>query len=115
MRTVGLSYRLRERVTIEEKNLVDNGRGGRKRPEGGPEWNEVATVWAEVIGLRGDEALSHLVQRAVQLWRVTIRLGTNVTPAHRLVWNSVPMNIRSIAPTPQRDALVMVCESGVPG
>lgn len=105
---------LREQVTIQAKNLVDNGKGGRTRPEGGPEWLDVVTVFAEVIPLRGDEALQHAVLRSVQLFRVTIRLRSGVTAAHRLVWRGAPMNIKALQASTDRRELVMTCEAGVP-
>ncbi|MFA7505292.1 MAG: phage head closure protein [Burkholderiaceae bacterium] len=106
--------RLRERVKIQAKNLVDNGKGGRMRPVGGPEWTDVATVFAEVLPLRGDEALQHAVLRSVQLYRVTIRARDGVTPAHRLSWRGSALNIKSVAMSPGRGELVMTCEANVP-
>ena len=112
---VGLSSRLREPVTIQEKNLVDNGRGGRKRPDGGPEWIDVTAtpIRAEIIALRGGEALTQSVQRSSQLYRVTIRNRPGVTTAHRLLWKGVSLNIRTAPPSTDRATLVMTCESGV--
>lgn len=107
--------RLRERITIEAKNLVDNGKGGRKRPEGEPEWKPVflKPIAAEVIALRGDEALSNAVLRSVQLYRVTIRTRAGITPGNRIVWGAVVMNIKSAARSVDRRSIVMTCESGV--
>lgn len=112
-----LSSRLRDRVTIQEKNLVDNGVGGRRVPDGGVKWRDVDTVAAEIIPLRGGEALDHLVQRARQLWRVTIRPRTGLAPSMQLVWHdpmlgTVTAAIRAIASTEKRDGLVITAESG---
>jgi head-tail adaptor len=107
--------RFRERVSIQQKNLIDNGRGGRARPAGGPEWIDVATdIGAEVIPLRGDEALQNAVLRSVQLYRITIRARTGVTITHRLMWGDVAMNIRAVALSVDRRDLVMSAEAGVP-
>ncbi len=105
----------RERIVIEEKNLVDNGRGGRKRPENEPEWKAIVDkpIGAEIIALRGDEALSNAVLRQVQLYRVTIRRRPGVTPANRIVWGSIVMNIKAVAQSVDRRSLVMSCEAGV--
>ena len=76
--------RLRHRIRIEEQNLVDNGKGGRSVPPGQAKWRTQADrVPAEVIALRGDRALQHLVERQRQLWKVTIRNRTGLTIAHR--------------------------------
>lgn len=118
-RSAGLSSRLRERVTIQSRNLVDNGRGGRKVPDGEPEWLDIANaIPAEIIALRGGEALEHAVQRSKQLWRVTIRARSGLSTAMRLAWND-PMfgpligNIRAAAPNDARDGIVMTVETGV--
>lgn len=111
------SGKLRSRVTVQAENLVDNGKGGRKRPDGEEAWLPVVTVSAECLALRGGEALQSLVQRATQLWRVTIRARPGITTSHRLTWydpliGDVVGNIRSIAPNEDRDGLVMTVESG---
>ena len=111
----GLSSRMRERVTIQEANVVDNGRGGRRTPTGETPWRDVAAkVPAEVLPLRGGEALNLGVQRSTQLYRVTMRNRTDVTTAHRLLWNGVALDIRTAPPSTDRTTLVMTCESGVP-
>lgn len=111
----GLSSRLRERVTIQEPNTVDNGRGGRKVPEGQPAWRDVADeVPAEIIPLRGGEALNLGIQRSTQLYRVTVRKRDGLTTANRLLWNGVALDIRTAPPSMDRTTLVMTCESGVP-
>ena len=107
--------RLRERVTIEAKNLVDNGKGGRKRPDDEPEWKPAlpTPIAAEIIPLRGDEALSSAVLRKIQLYRVTIRHRDGVSTANRLRWGAVVMNIKSATRSIDRRSIVMTCESGV--
>lgn len=113
----GLSSRLRGRVAVERPNLVDNGRGGRKVPADGPAWLPVATsVPAEIIAMRGDEATQSLVVRSKQLWRVVIRPRAGISTGLRIVWRDrflgeIIGNIRSAAPNPAGDELVMTVES----
>ena len=113
----GLSSRLRSRVTIERPNLVDNGRGGRKPATDGPPWLAVATsLPAEIIAMRGDEATQSLVTRSRQLWRVVIRPRPGISTGLRMVWRDrfvgeIVGNIRSAAPNPAGDELVMTVES----
>lgn len=112
--------RLRDRVTIQRKNEVDNGAGGRRVPVGGPKWTDVDTVAAEITPLRGGEAITHLVERNRQLWRVTIRARAGLDTAMQLTWHdqylgTLTANIRSIALNDARDGLVMTAESGVAG
>jgi head-tail adaptor len=107
--------RLRHRVRIEEPNLVDNNNGGRAVPAGQAKWRTVADrVPAEVIPLRGEAATQHLVQRSLQLWRVTIRNRSGLTIANRLAHGDTVLTIKAIAPTEARDGLVLSCESGKP-
>lgn len=114
--TQALSSRLREVVTIERRNLVDNGRGGRKTPAGQPDWLPLMKdVRAEVIALRGDEALDKAVLRSSQLYKVTIRNRPGVSVEHRIRWGAITMEIRVAAPNQRRDELIMTCESGKPG
>lgn len=112
---MGLSAgRLRERVTIQEQDVVDNKRGGRKPAPGSDGWRDVATgVAAEVFPLRGGEALTLGVQRSVQLYRVTIRNRAGLTTKHRLIWKGAPLNIRTAPPCTDGASIVMTCESGV--
>ena len=111
----GLSSRLRERVTIQEQNRVDNGKGGRTVPAGEAAWRDVATkVPAEIIPLRGGEALSSAVLRATQIYRVTIRKHAGLTTEQRLLWNGVALDIQTCPPSTDRVTMVMTCQSGVP-
>lgn len=112
----GLGSRLRERVFIQEPNTVDNGRGGRKVPDGQPAWRDISgEVPAEIVPLRGGEALNLGVQRSTQLYRVTIRKPVgDITTAHRLLWGEVALDIRTAPPSTDRVTIVMTCESGVP-
>lgn len=109
---------LRERVNIQEKNLVDNGKGGRKRPEGEPEWINIAGLTqlrAQIIPLRGDEALSHSILRAVHLYRATLRARAGILASHRLMWGTIPLNIKAMAYSTDRREIIMTVEAGTPG
>ena len=108
--------KLRELVTLQKRNLVDNGRGGRSRPAGQDEWVNVdrASMRAEIIPLRGDEALQNVVLRSMQTYRVTVRWRADVTTDQRLLWGTLALDIKSAARSPDRRDLVMTCESGVP-
>lgn len=108
----GRSSRMRERVVIQEPNTVDNGRGGRRVPTGEPAWRDVSqAVAAEIIPLRGGEALALGVQRSTQLYRVTIRKPAGgITTEHRLMWGGIVLDIRTAPPSIDRFNIVMTCE-----
>ena len=116
MAALGLASRLKHKVTIQEPNVVDNGKGGRKPPAGEAAWRDVAVnVPAEVYPLRGGEALSLGVERATQIYRVTIRKRQELTPKHRLVWQGIALNIKTAPPCTDGQSNVMTCESGALG
>lgn len=109
------SARRREKIAIQQKNLIDNGRGGRARPAGGAEWIDWATgIFAEVLPLRGDEALQEAVLRSVQLYRISIPARAGVTTAMRVKWGEVTMNIKAATLSTDRRELVIIAEAGVP-
>lgn len=107
--------RYRELVDIQVPNVVDNGRGGRRPPAGQAAWKTIATgIYCEIVPLRGGEALVHAIQRNLQLYRVEMRPRPGITTAMRLWWKGMALDIKA-APPPGRDALVLTCESGMPG
>lgn len=110
------SVRLRHQVLLLEQDTVDNGRGGRKpNPDNPTGWKPYAKPWAEVIALRGDEAVRQNIERSVQMWRVEIRIRSDVSTEHRLQWGAIAMDIKSAAPNEAGDGLVLTCESGANG
>lgn len=109
------SRRLKHQVVLQREDKIDNGAGGRRPNPATGGWIEFAEPWAEIVALRGQEAVRENIERAVQLWRVTIRYRDGVTPKNRLVWGAIVMNITSAAPNDAGDGLVMTCESGANG
>jgi SPP1 family predicted phage head-tail adaptor len=102
--------RLRDRVTIEAKTSVPNGQGGRVT-----DWAPVfKKVPAEVVAMTGDEALRMGVERATSTYRVTVRKRTGLTSAHRLSWDGLALDIRSVLPDPRDplQGLLLICEAG---
>lgn len=100
---------LNRRVSIEVLESTPNGSGGFYSA-----WVPLMTVWAEVIALRGGEALVQNVQRSTQLFRVTIRWRSDVTSANRLMLDGRAMNIISCEDVDgRRESLVMTAETGV--
>ena len=107
---VALSQRLRELVALESETREPNGQGGFVTA-----WNAVGPgIYAEIIGLTGDESINIAVERSVQRWRVTMRKRpTPVTTKHRLNWGGVILEVKSSVPDPKLpgDAIVLLCES----
>ena len=108
---MGLSAgNLRQRVTIQSPTSASDGAGGSVTT-----WTNGATVWAEVLPVNGGEAFKAGLASATQFYKVTIRFRTDVTPRNRLMWNGIPLNIRTCADLDgRREALLMSAESGAP-
>jgi SPP1 family predicted phage head-tail adaptor len=102
---------LRDRVAIQAQSLTPNGQGGFDSAG----WSDIATVWARVIGLSGDESVAAAIERASMRWRVEIRRRTDVTATHRLVWNGINLDVKAVFPHPSEPTktTVLLCESGL--
>lgn len=104
----GLASRLNRRVSIEFPTRVPNGQGGYTKG-----WSAPVPVWAEMIPLRGQEAVKHNLSTSAQLWKVTIRFRTDVNSDCRLMLAGAALNIRTCEdPDGRRRELVMTAESG---
>lgn len=105
---VNAAARFNRRVVIQAPDRASDGKGGQIKG-----WTDVSTVWAEMIPLRGQEAVAHNLLTSGQLWKVTIRYRAGLTVQHRLVLDGVPLNIRTCQdPDGRRKELVMTAESG---
>lgn len=103
------SRKLNRRVMIQAPERVDNGKGGSVKT-----WANLQEVWAEMIPLRGSEALDQVLKEQKQIWKVTIRHRDDVSPDHRLMFMAKPLNIITAEdPDGTRKWLVMTAESGV--
>lgn len=100
---------LNRRLLIQQPTRAPNGQGGFVKG-----WDDVLTVSAQMIPLRGQEAVAHNLLTSGQLWKVTIRFRRDLTTDWRLMLGDMPLNIRSCQdPDGRRQWLVMTCESGV--
>jgi len=103
--------RLNKRVTFQSKVWADNGQGGKTVT-----WQNLPTrpaVWAEIIGLSGDEALRAGIERNVSQWRVTILRRDDLTGECRMLHGGLIYDIKSVMPDPKADdATLLICEVG---
>ena len=102
---------LNQRICIQSRSTTPDAGGGSVKS-----WADVfAGVWATVEPLNGGEAFRQGMLNTTQLYRVTIRWRAGVTAAQRVIWNGLPLNIRTCAdPDGRRRALIMTVESGAP-
>ena len=107
---MGLSPgRLRHRVTIRRASKTKNPNG----PGYTTVWNDVATIWAEVLGIAGREATIGQALQGISAYRVTVRFGADVTDADQLRYGSIDLNIHSVTdPDGMREQLLILADTG---
>ncbi|WP_099139665.1 phage head closure protein, partial [Xenorhabdus hominickii] len=77
------------------------------------EWQDVATVWAEVKHLSGRELLSAGAEMAEVTVRVWLRYRRDVTAAYRMVFRDQVYDIQAVIPDPKRTQLELLGKQGV--
>jgi SPP1 family predicted phage head-tail adaptor len=84
---------LRQKVSLQSEAQTPDGAGGYTLA-----WTTLATVWANIIPISGNEvyAAGHLEGHATH--KVTIRWRSDITPTTdmRLTYNSRVFNIRAV-------------------
>ncbi len=98
--------RLRQRVRLEA-SVVTPTEGGAALAS----WMAVATLWAEVVPLSGDELVESDRRQGRVTHRVSLRYRGDVTTSHRLVLGTRILDIRSVmTPDGRRRHLICLCE-----
>ncbi|WP_242140866.1 phage head closure protein [Sphingomonas sp. TREG-RG-20F-R18-01] len=99
--------RLRHRVTIRRPVQTKTGDGGFETV-----WTDVATVYAEVLGLNSRESMIGQALQGVSSYRVTVRFGTDITDADQLRYGVLDLNVRSISdPDGRREQLLILADT----
>lgn len=97
---------LRERVTIQQKNVARDGFGAEVIT-----WDTVATVWAQVEPLVGREFLEAQRQGAEATTKIRIRYGTTVEPEMRVTYRTHTYNVQSVIHVQERKReVVLMCQ-----
>lgn len=98
-----------QRVTIQQKQVTRSSIG-----EELVTWVTVATVWARVEPIRGNEFFAAAQMQDATDHRVTIRHRNDVTRDMRVVWGSIELDIVSVIDVnAQRENIELMCISGV--
>jgi SPP1 family predicted phage head-tail adaptor len=93
------------RVTIQSNTTSRNSYG-----EETDSWSTLATVWAEVRHLRGDEKFLAKAVTTEKVITVRIRYRSDVTTQNRLVWESNNYDITEVAEIGRREGLEITAE-----
>lgn len=78
-----------------------------------PAWIDVATVWAQVQVVRGQEYLAAAQIQAAQMVKVRILYRTDVLTTWRLIWQARPHDVNGLIPVGRNDVLEIMCMQGV--
>lgn len=97
-----------QRVTLQSKQVARGANG-----EEVVTWSDVATIWAQVQQLRGKEFFAGAQMQDEVDVRVRLRYRTGVTRDQRLLCNGAPLDIVSVITLGRREALELMCISGV--
>ena len=89
---------LRKRVTIQAETPTTDNAGGYALG-----WTDVATVWADIRPLTGNEAFTAEHLEGLVTHRVTMRYVTGITTDMRVTYNSRAFNIRAVLNTDERN------------
>ncbi len=82
---------LRHRVTIQQKIISQNSFG-----EEVVTWSDVATVWAAVEPLRGQEFIEARQAEAEITARIRMRYRSDVRPDMRVVWGTHTYDVLAV-------------------
>ena len=91
---MGSAGKLDQKVTFQRFSEADDGIGGKTQT-----WADFASnaaVWADVMPLYGNEAVSDGAFVATGAWIFRVRNRTDVTELDRIVWGGEPYNIRRV-------------------
>jgi len=102
---------LRHRVEIQEQRSVRDEWGNQVS-----EWFTVATAWAAIEPIRGEEYWAAGAQRGETIHRVTMRYVPGVTPKHRLLFGNRILEIESTLNLEERSRLLeLLCKERLNG
>lgn len=91
---------LRHRVTVQRNTTAADGKGGQTSS-----WGTLATVWASVEPMRGNERQMASVMTSEVAYRVRTRVRSDITlaPKDRIVWDSKTLEIQAVTNEHGRD------------
>lgn len=98
---------LRHRITLQQAVDTPDAGGGSARS-----WQDIATLWAEIEPLSGNEKIHAMAVTATQKYRLRLRYRGDITPAQRFVRDGQILNILAVRDRDERRRwLECLCES----
>jgi SPP1 family predicted phage head-tail adaptor len=102
---------LRDRVEIQRAITTDDGAGGQAVTK----WQPIASIWAEVLPLAGNEGLVAEQITALQTLRIRTRYRSDFTPKDRLVWRGKTLQIHALTDVDGRKKYLALLAGEVQG
>ena len=100
---------LRHRVTIQQLTRVEDEGGGYAEV-----WADVATVWAAIKPMRGNERYEAQQVQSTLTHKVTIRYRAGIKPQMRLLYGNRVFNIEAVIDIEERHRwLELLCSEVV--
>lgn len=101
--------KLRHRVTLQELVKTDDGYGGIVET-----WQDVATVWAAIEPLRGNERYTAQQVQSELTHKVTIRYRAGIKPQMRILYGNRVFDIEAVIDVDERHRwLELLCSEVV--
>ncbi|EPH3101441.1 phage head closure protein [Providencia stuartii] len=100
--------RLRHKVTFQQNKPIELPSGTYV-----DDWEDIATVRAEVKPISGRELLAADAEMAEVTVRVWLRYRADITPACRMVYRGLNYDIQSVIPDVKFTRLELLCKQGV--
>lgn len=101
--------KLRHRVTLQELVKTDDGYGGIVET-----WQDVATVWAAIEPLRGNERYTAQQVQSELSHKVTIRYRAGIKPQMRILYGNRVFDIEAVIDVDERHRwLELLCSEVV--
>lgn len=101
--------KLRHRVTLQELVKTDDGYGGIVET-----WQDVATVWAAIKPLRGNERYTAQQVQSELSHKITIRYQAGIKPQMKLLYKGRTFEIESVIDIEERHQwLELLCSEVV--
>ncbi|MDE9589162.1 phage head closure protein [Xenorhabdus bovienii] len=100
--------KMRHRITLQNFNPIKLPSGQRME-----EWQDTATVWAEVKHISGRELLASGASLSEATVRIWLRYRADVTSASRLVFKGQVYDIQAVIPDGKCTQLELLCKQGV--
>lgn len=99
---------LNNRVEFRRKQQTSDGKGGFVVT-----WPLLVTVWAEVQGQDGREAVIAQALQGISTYRIRIYYRGDITPDMQVRFSGIDFNIRSVSdPNGDREQLVILADTG---